>query len=70
MRWAAGSRRSPTCRCCSGVGISNAEQAVEASQFGDGVVIGSALVARLLQGGGPDAAHAFVSEVRTALDAD
>jgi tryptophan synthase alpha chain len=52
-----------------GVGISNAEQAVEASQFGDGVVIGSALVARLLQGGGPDAAHAFVSEVRTALDA-
>jgi tryptophan synthase alpha chain len=52
-----------------GVGISNAEQAVEASQYGDGVVIGSALVARLLQGGGPDAAHAFVSEVRTALDA-
>jgi tryptophan synthase alpha chain len=52
-----------------GVGISNAEQAVEASQFGDGVVIGSALVARLLQGGGPDAAHEFVSEVRTALDA-
>jgi tryptophan synthase alpha chain len=51
-----------------GVGISNAEQAVEASQFGDGVVIGSALVARLLQGGGPDAAHAFVSEVRHALD--
>ena len=52
-----------------GIGISNAEQAVEASQYGDGVVIGSALVARLLQGGGPDAAHAFVSEVRTALDA-
>jgi tryptophan synthase alpha chain len=52
-----------------GVGISNAEQAVEASQYGDGVVIGSALVARLLQGGGPDAAHAFVTEVRTALDA-
>jgi tryptophan synthase alpha chain len=52
-----------------GVGISNAEQAVEASQFGDGVVIGSALVARLLQGGGPDAAHEFVTEVRAALDA-
>ncbi|HLM18556.1 MAG TPA: tryptophan synthase subunit alpha [Acidimicrobiia bacterium] len=52
-----------------GIGISNAEQAVEASQFGDGVVIGSALVARLLQGGGPDAAFEFVTEVRAALDA-
>ena len=51
-----------------GIGISNAEQAVEASRFGDGVVIGSALVARLLQGGGPDAAYEFVTEVRTALD--
>jgi tryptophan synthase alpha chain len=52
-----------------GIGISTAEQAVEAAQFGDGVVVGSALVARLLQGGGPDAAHAFVTELRTALDA-
>jgi tryptophan synthase alpha chain len=52
-----------------GIGISNAEQAVEAAQFGDGVIVGSALVARLLQGGGPEAAHAFVSELRTALDA-
>jgi tryptophan synthase alpha chain len=52
-----------------GIGISNAEQAVEASQFGDGVIVGSALVARLLQGGGPDAAHEFVSELRAALDA-
>jgi tryptophan synthase alpha chain len=51
-----------------GIGISNARQAVEAAQFGDGVVIGSALMARLLNGGGPDAAHEFVSEVRTALD--
>ena len=52
-----------------GIGISNAEQAVEASQFGDGVIVGSALVARLLQGGGADAAHEFVSELRAALDA-
>ena len=51
-----------------GVGISNAEQAVEAAQFGDGVIIGSALMARLLNGGGPDAAHEFVSELRAALD--
>ena len=32
-----------------GVGISNAEQAVEAAQFADGVIVGSALVARLLE---------------------
>jgi tryptophan synthase alpha chain len=51
-----------------GVGISNAEQAVEASQFGDGVIIGSALMARVLNGGGPEGAHEFVSELRTALD--
>ncbi len=51
-----------------GIGISNAEQAVEAAQFGDGVIIGSALMARLLNGGGPDGAHDFVSELRTALD--
>ncbi|HEX5588028.1 MAG TPA: tryptophan synthase subunit alpha [Acidimicrobiia bacterium] len=52
-----------------GVGISNAEQAVEASQHADGVVVGSALVRRLLEGGGPDAAHTFVAELRAALDA-
>jgi tryptophan synthase alpha chain len=51
-----------------GIGISNAEQAVEAARFGDGVIVGSALVARLLQGGGPEAAHEFVSELRAALD--
>jgi tryptophan synthase alpha chain len=51
-----------------GVGISTPEQAVEAAATADGVIVGSALVARLLQGGGPDAAHEFVSELRTALD--
>jgi tryptophan synthase alpha chain len=51
-----------------GIGISNAEQAVEAAHYGDGVIIGSALMARLLNGGGPDAAHEFVCELRTALD--
>ena len=51
-----------------GLGISTPEQAVEASGYADGVVVGSALVARLLAGGGPDAAHAFVRELRVALD--
>jgi tryptophan synthase alpha chain len=52
-----------------GVGISTPEQAAEASQFADGVVVGSALVRRLLDGGGIDAAAAFVGEMRAALDA-
>jgi tryptophan synthase alpha chain len=51
-----------------GVGISTPEQAVEAAAIADGVVIGSALVRRLLDGGGPDEAAAFVASVRDALD--
>jgi len=52
-----------------GVGISTPQQAAEASQHADGVVVGSALVRRLLEGGGPDAAWEFVGELRAALDA-
>jgi tryptophan synthase alpha chain len=52
-----------------GVGISNAAQAVEASKVADGVVIGSALVRRVLAGAGPHGAAEFVAEVRAALDA-
>ena len=39
-----------------GVGVSNAEQAVEISSISDGVVVGSALVRRLLDGEGPEGA--------------
>ena len=52
-----------------GVGISNAEQAVQACDVADGVVIGSAIVRRLLDGEGPEGAAKFVAEVRRALDA-
>jgi tryptophan synthase alpha chain len=52
-----------------GVGISNAEQAVQACAVADGVVIGSAIVRRLLDGEGPEGAAQFVAEVRRALDA-
>ena len=51
-----------------GVGVSDAAQAVEAAQVADGVIIGSALVRRLLEGGGPDAAGAFIGGIREALD--
>ena len=52
-----------------GVGVSTPEQAVEAATLADGVVVGSALVKRLLDGGGPDAAAEFIGSLRTALDA-
>lgn len=52
-----------------GVGISTPEQAVAAAAAADGVVVGSALVRRLLHGGGPEDAGAFVATLRAALDA-
>jgi len=52
-----------------GLGISNVAQAREAAAAADGVIVGSALVRRLLDGGGPDQAAAFVAELRAGLDA-
>ncbi|MEA3020727.1 MAG: tryptophan synthase alpha chain [Actinomycetota bacterium] len=53
-----------------GFGISTPEQAVEACAEADGVVVASALLRRLLdEGGGPEAAAAFVETFRVALDA-
>jgi tryptophan synthase alpha chain len=54
---------------CVGIGVSTPEQAVTVCEVADGVVVGSALVRRLLDGGGPDAAAAFVASLRSALDA-
>lgn len=51
-----------------GVGISTPEQAAEASSAADGVVVGSALVRILLEGGGPEAVGEAVAELRRALD--
>jgi tryptophan synthase alpha chain len=51
-----------------GVGVSNAEQAVAICEVADGVVIGSALIRRLLDGEGPAGAGAFIGEIREALD--
>jgi tryptophan synthase alpha chain len=52
-----------------GVGISNAQQAVEICAEADGVVIGSALMRRVLEGVGAAGAGAFIAEIRAALDA-
>jgi tryptophan synthase alpha chain len=51
-----------------GVGISTPPQAAQAAESCDGVIVGSALVRRLLDGGGPDEARAFVASLRAALD--
>ena len=51
-----------------GVGVSDAAQAVEACKVADGVVMGTSVVRRMLEGAGPDGVGAFVAEVRAALD--
>jgi tryptophan synthase alpha chain len=51
-----------------GVGISTPAQGAEAAAASDGVVVGSALIARLLDGAGPEGAHGLISSFRTALD--
>jgi tryptophan synthase alpha chain len=54
---------------CIGIGVSNPEQAAQVCAEADGVVVGSALVRKLLDGGGPAAAGAFVAELRAGIDA-
>jgi len=51
-----------------GVGVSTVEQAVEVCQEADGVIVGSALIRRLLDGCGPEGAAEFVGELRAGLD--
>ena len=53
---------------CVGIGVSTPEQAAEMCAVADGVVVGSALVRRLLEGAGPDGAAAFVGALRNAID--
>jgi tryptophan synthase alpha chain len=51
-----------------GFGISTAEQAVAAATDADGVVVASALMRLLLEGGGPAAVGQAVARLRVALD--
>lgn len=51
-----------------GVGVSNAAQAAELAQVSDGVIVGSALMRRLLDGEGPEGAASFVAELRAGVD--
>src|SRR3954471_14107238 len=51
-----------------GVGVSDADQARALCEHADGVIVGSALVRRLLEGEGPLGAGSFVTELRQGLD--
>ena len=50
-----------------GVGVSNAQQAREATEIADGVIQGASVVRRLMDEG-PEGVGAYVAEVRRALD--
>ena len=54
---------------CIGIGVSSPEQAAQVCAGADGVVVGSALVRKLLDGEGPEGAAAFVGALRAGIDA-
>lgn len=51
-----------------GLGVSTPAQAVDVCRVADGVIVGSAVVRRVLAGEGPDEVAAAVAEMRAALD--
>ena len=51
-----------------GVGVSNPEQAAEVVQVADGVVVGTSIVRRLLDGDGPEGVAELVAQYRQAVD--
>ena len=51
-----------------GVGVGTPEQAVEVCEAADGVVVGSAMVQRMLDGSGPEGIAELVGDFRSALD--
>jgi tryptophan synthase alpha chain len=51
-----------------GIGVSTPAQAIEVCEFADGVIVGSAVVRRMLEGEGPSGVGAFVASLREGLD--
>ncbi len=51
-----------------GVGISNPQQAAEVATVADGVIVGSAVVRRLIDGESPERIGEFISALRDGLD--
>ena len=54
---------------CIGIGVSTPDQAAQACADADGVVVGSAIVRRLLDGAGPAGVGEFVASLRAGIDA-
>lgn len=52
-----------------GIGISRPEQARQVTRFSDGAIVGSALVARLLNDVQPSEVESFIGDFRSAIDA-
>jgi tryptophan synthase alpha chain len=50
-----------------GFGISTPQQAAEAAAVADGVIVGAAVMRRILDGAGPAEVGAFVASLRAAL---
>ena len=50
-----------------GVGVSDAEQAYEATRIADGVIQGASVVRRMMEEG-PDSVGSYVAEVRASID--
>ena len=53
-----------------GVGVGTPTQAVSVSEVSDGVVVGSAVVQRMLDRAGPEGVAELVGEFRAALDSE
>jgi tryptophan synthase alpha chain len=53
-------------RVCVGIGVSTPDQAREVASFADGVIVGSAFVARLSQGQGAKGVEELASQLRRA----
>jgi len=68
VRVVEGIRRCTDMPVCVGIGVSTPEQAAQVCEVADGVVVGSALVRRLVEGEGPEGAAAFVASLRRAID--
>lgn len=65
-RLVAATRAAGAARVCVGVGVSNADQAAEVAQYADGVIVGTALV-RALEQGGPDAVRRLSEELAAGV---
>jgi tryptophan synthase alpha chain len=52
---------------CVGLGVSNGDQAAEVAAFADGVIVGSAYVRALLDGGGADAVRKLSADLAAGV---